>query len=74
MIKLNSNTICAVMYHYIIGNEHRIFPDLKGLSFNDFKKQIRYFKNNCNVLNQDDFLEILEKKKITQETICNSYF
>ena len=73
MIKLNSNAIYAVMYHYIIGNEYRIFPDLKGLCLKDFKKQIRYFKKNCNVLNQDDFLEILEKKKNTQKTIYNSY-
>lgn len=55
------------MYHYIIGNEYRIFPDLKGLCLKDFKKQIRYFKKNCNVLNQDDFLEILEKKKMPRK-------
>ena len=52
------------MYHYIIGKERKIFPDLKGISLDNFKKQIKYFKKNCNILNQDDFLEILEKKKI----------
>ena len=64
MIKLNNNTIYPVMYHYIIGNEKRIFPDLKGVSLDNFKKQIKYFKKNCNILNQDDFLEIIKTKKI----------
>jgi len=64
MIKLNNNTIYPVMYHYIVGKENQIFPDLKGISLDNFKKQINYFKKNCNILSQDDFLEILEKKKI----------
>ena len=52
------------MYHYIVSKESQIFPDLKGVSLDNFKEQIKYFKKNCNILNQDDFLEILEKKKI----------
>ena len=55
------------MYHYIVSKESQIFPDLKGVSLDNFKEQIKYFKKNCNILNQDDFLEILEKKKYPPE-------
>ena len=41
MIKLNKNAIYPVMYHYIVGKERQIFPDVKGVSLDNFKKQKR---------------------------------
>ena len=43
MIKTNNNNIYIVMYHYVREIKNSKFPNLKGLEFEDFKKQINYF-------------------------------
>ena len=52
------------MYHYVREIKNSNYPNLKGLEFNQFKKQIDYFKKNFNILNNDDFSDILVNKKI----------
>ncbi len=64
---IKNHNIGIVMYHYIRPIKKSLYPNLKGLEFNNFKKQINYFKNKYNVLNFDDFLEILKTKKIPKK-------
>ena len=37
-------TINIIMYHYVREIKKSKYPNLKGLEFSDFKKQINYFR------------------------------
>ena len=67
MIKTNNNNIYIVMYHYVREIKNSKFPNLKGLEFEDFKKQINYFINNFNIISHFDLVEILNTKKIPKK-------
>ena len=55
------------MYHYIQESKKSSFPKLKSLEFSDFKNQINFFKSKANILNNDQFYEILKTKKIPKK-------
>ena len=55
------------MYHYVREIKKSKFPNLKGLEFKDFKRQINFFSNNFNILSNNDFVEILKSKKIPKK-------
>lgn len=55
------------MYHYVREIKKSKFSTLKGLEFEDFKKQIDYFKKNFNIISNQDFVEILKTKKIPKK-------
>lgn len=54
------------MYHYVRPIKNSKYPNLKGLEINDFKKQIKWFKKNFDLIGYDDFIEIIKKKKISK--------
>lgn len=63
-VKIKNSTINVVMYHYVREIKNSKYPNLKGLEFKDFKKQIDFFCNNFNVLSNDNLIEIIHTKKI----------
>ncbi len=63
-VKIKNSTINVVTYHYVREIKKSRWPNLKGLEFKDFKKQIDFFCNNFNVLSNDDFVEIIQTKEI----------
>jgi len=67
MIKTINNNIHIVMYHYVRNIKKSKYPSLKGLEFSDFRKQISYLKKNFNILSNDQFIEILNSKKIPKK-------
>ena len=67
MIKCKNQNIYVIMYHYVREIKKSKYPNLKGLEFKEFKNQINYFKSNFNILNNEDFLEILDSKKIPKK-------
>lgn len=67
MIKTYGNNIYIVMYHYVKNIKKSEFPNQKGLEFNDFKKQIIFFKKNFNILSNDQFSNIIETQKIPKK-------
>ena len=67
MIKTKNYNIYIVMYHYVREIKKSKYPNIKGLEFEDFKKQINYFLNNFNILSNDDFAEIVRTKKIPKK-------
>ena len=69
MIKTNDNNIYIVMYHYVREIKNSKFPNLKGLEFEDFKKQINYFIKNFNIISHSDLVEILNTKKIPKKNL-----
>ncbi len=67
MIKTANNNIHIVMYHYVRNIKKSKYPNLKGLEFSDFRKQIIYFKKNFNILSNNQFIEILNSTKIPKK-------
>jgi hypothetical protein len=55
------------MFHYVREIKKSKFPNLKGLEFSDFKKQINYLLKNFNILSNEDFIEIIKTKKIPKK-------
>jgi len=66
MEKLVNNSVYMIMYHYVRPIKNSKYPNLKGLEINDFKKQIKWFKKNFDIIGYDDFIEIIKKKKISK--------
>tara|TARA_B100001057_G_scaffold135933_1_gene135416 strand:- start:946 stop:1884 length:939 start_codon:yes stop_codon:yes gene_type:complete len=67
MIKTENNKIYIVMYHYVREIKKSKYPNLKGLEYNEFKRQIDYFEKNFNILSNDQISEILVSKKIPKK-------
>ncbi len=54
--------IAIIMYHYIRPIKFSRTPNLNGLEFNIFKKQINFLTTKYNVLDYNNFLDILITK------------
>ena len=67
MMNTFNNNIYIVMYHYVRNIKNSNNPNLKGLEFSDFKKQILFFKKNFNLLSNDQFIEIINLKKLPKK-------
>ena len=57
-------SINIVMYHYVRPIKKSKYPNIKGLEFENFKKQINFFSKKFNIISHIDFLEIIKSKKI----------
>tara|TARA_Y200000002_G_C22663407_1_gene656858 strand:+ start:290 stop:1225 length:936 start_codon:yes stop_codon:yes gene_type:complete len=62
-----NNNIYIIMYHYVRNIKKSDYPNLNGLEFSDFKKQILFFKKNFNLLSNDQFIEIINSKKLPKK-------
>ena len=51
----------AIMYHYV-RNEDKAFPHFKYLHFDNFRKQLDYFKKCFSLLNKEDFIDVIKNK------------
>lgn len=60
-------SVNVVMYHYVREIKKSKYPDLKGLEFNEFKRQVNYFCKNFNVLTNADLIEIIATKRIPKK-------
>ena len=67
MIKVKNNTIYIVMYHYVRKVKKSNYPNLDALEFDDFKNQILYFKKNFNILDNEQFNQIIQNQKISKK-------
>ena len=65
--KFYKNSIYIIMYHYVREIDGSKYPLLKGLEFNNFKKQIDFFSKNFNILDYSDFITIIKNKKIPEK-------
>lgn len=66
-IKIQDSTINIVMYHYVRPIKNSKYSNIKGLEFNNFKKQINFFQKNFNIISQQDFINTLYAKKIQKK-------
>jgi peptidoglycan/xylan/chitin deacetylase (PgdA/CDA1 family) len=50
------------MYHYVRNLEHSRFPEIKGLTTEQFKEQIAYIKKYYNVIGGNDLLDAVSSR------------
>ena len=64
----------TVMYHYVRPINDSIFPKIKGLELEDFKKQINFLVKNYSFLNINQILKkIYENKDIPTNSIILTF-
>lgn len=54
------NSLTIVMYHYVRELKHSRYPEIKGLSINQFKEQISYLKKYYNPISAYDLMDAVE--------------
>ena len=64
---IKNHSISVIMYHYVREIKKSNFPNPKGLELNKFRKQINYFSKYFNILSYQDFIEIIQSKKIPKK-------
>lgn len=52
--------LTIVMYHYVRDLKHSRYPEIKGLTTDDFKRQIDYIKKNYNPISAYDLMDAIE--------------
>ena len=57
---MNGKKCTVVMYHYVRNMHETPFPKLKGLLVEDFKKQVRYIKDNYSVIGLGQYVDFLK--------------
>lgn len=62
-IKFKKNTVSIIAYHYVREIKKSNYPNLKGIEYNLYKKQINYFKKNFNIISAEDLNYLLNSKK-----------
>ena len=67
MKNLNNYSINIVMYHYVRPIKKSKYPNIKGLELENFKKQIKFFLNESNIISHSDLIEIIKSKKIPKK-------
>ncbi len=58
--------LTIVMYHYVRDLEGSPFPDIKGLTINQFTGQIGYLKKHYQVLSAQDIFNVVLGQKDPQ--------
>ncbi len=51
--------LTVVMYHYVRNLRHSRYPEIKGLSKDDFEEQIQYIKKHYNVISGLELMEAI---------------
>ena len=60
----NHSNLLISMYHYTRDLKHSRYPEIKGLEVTLFRKQLEFFKDNCNVVTMEQVIDAV-KGKIT---------
>ena len=69
-----SNSCKIVMYHYVRSLKKSPYPEIKGLELEGFKKQIKYFQKNFNILTVEQIFDsINENRTIPNNSILLTF-
>ena len=68
------NSLTIVMYHYVRPIKKSKYKNIKGLELDSFIRQLRYIKNNYNVIKLKDFIEAeLANVKLAKNNLVLSF-
>lgn len=57
------NILNVIMYHYTRDLTHSRYPKIKGLNIEFFRQQIKFLKDNFNIVRMEDVILAIENKK-----------
>ena len=55
--------LTIVMYHYVRSSVHSRYSDIKGLSKEDFRRQIEYVRTHYNVIGAEHLMDAIEEDR-----------
>lgn len=58
-----STQVTIVMYHFVRDLKHSRYPGIKGLTVDEFKHQLSYFKQHYNFINMQDCIDAVYSDK-----------
>jgi peptidoglycan/xylan/chitin deacetylase (PgdA/CDA1 family) len=62
------------MYHYVRPIKNSLFPEIKGLELEGFKRQLEFFQKNFNYISIQDVLDcVYENKQLPQNTVLLTF-
>lgn len=59
-------SVFVVMYHYVRPIQRSRYPEIKGLEYEGFKRQIKYLSENYQVLDLNSFMTILSDDSLIE--------
>ena len=62
--------LTIVMYHYVRPIATSKYPGIKGLELESFKKQLDYLEENYSIINSNELIDSILKKKIYPQTLA----
>lgn len=57
---MSDNKLFISMYHYTRDLKHSRYPEIKGLDVPLFRKQMEFFKENCNVVTMEQVIDAVK--------------
>ncbi len=66
-LRLQSDTINIVMYHYVRPIKGSKYPGIKGLEVSEFENQINFFLKKANILSEEQLINNIKEKKISKK-------
>lgn len=71
---MNNNLVYISMYHYVRDLKNSRYPNIKGLSIEHFKEQLKFFKKNFNIIKMEDLIEAIDNKtKLPDKSILLTF-
>jgi len=62
--------LTIVMYHYVREIKNSNYPELKGLEFSAFKRQLDYLENNYNIIKAEELIDFVTSETNLPEKAC----
>jgi peptidoglycan/xylan/chitin deacetylase (PgdA/CDA1 family) len=68
--RVMKTNVTIVMYHYVREIENSLFPNLRGLEFESFIRQLNFLQNKYNIISAETFLNGLLNRIELPENPC----
>ena len=69
-----SKDLTIVMYHYVRSIANSRYPNIKGLEFDSFKRQLDYFQENNSIVSAEDVIDASYNSKKLPTSISTIVF
>lgn len=63
----SSGKLFISMYHYTRDLKHSRYPEIKGLDATLFRRQLEFFRDNCNVVTMEEVIDVVKGKSTLPE-------
>lgn len=68
-----SQKLYISMYHYTRDLLHSRYPEIKGLAYDLFERQLQFFKENFSVVTMQDVIEAIQGKSLPEKSLLLTF-